>query len=250
VRETALLKLDQLIRARRDQVLYRSPPPRSGKRGAPAKDGPRFKGSEPTTHGEPDADWVGQDAHGQPVQVTCWSEMHLRKVRTVSITVVRIVRARARGSKREPREAWFWWVGGALPELAELAGLYPRRYGQEHGYRFDKQDLLWADVRVRTPEQMERWSDVVAIVHNQLVLAAPRVEVERRPWESRVRKASPRQVRRAMGRVIAQVGTPARAPQRRGKAPGRAKGAVVKRAERHAVVRKAPPKAQAPPATG
>jgi len=80
---------------------------------------------------------------------------------------------------------------------------------------------------------MERWTDLA--------------EAERRPWESRVRPATPRQVRRAMGRIIAQVGTPARKPQPRGKAPGRVPGTLVKRAERYAVVRKSPPKAQAPP---
>jgi hypothetical protein len=31
--------------------------------------------------------------------------------------------------------------------------LYARRFGQEHGYRFDKQDLLWAAPRVRTPSR-------------------------------------------------------------------------------------------------
>jgi len=168
----------------------------------------------------------------------------------VPVTVVRILRSRACGTKREARESWFWWLGGPLPALEELAGLYPRRYGQEHGYRFDKQDLLWAAPRLRTPEQMERWTDVVAVVHNQLVLARDRAEAVRRPWEARTRGATPRQVRRAMGRIIAQLGTPARAPQRRGKAPGRARGAMVKRAVRYDVVRKSPPKAQAPPHPG
>jgi hypothetical protein len=247
VQASAALPTDQLIRARCDQVLYREAPPPTGKRGAPRKDGARFKGSEPTTHGRPDADWSGSDAHDRPVQVRCWQGLHLRKARDVVITVVRIIRTSARGTKRDPRESWFWWLGGPLPPLAELAGLYPRRFGQEHGYRFDKQDLLWAAPRVRTPEQMERWTDLVAVVHNQLVLARPQVEGERRPWEARTRPTSPRQVRRAMGRIIAQLGTPARPPQRRGKAPGRMVGAVVKRATRYAVVRKSPPRAKSPP---
>jgi hypothetical protein len=247
VQASANLPTDQLIRARCDQVLYRPAPPRSGKVGAPRKDGARFKGSEPTTHGRPDADWRGSDAHDRPVQVSCWQGLHLRKARHVVITVVRIIRTSARGTKRDPRESWFWWLGGPLPALAELAGLYPRRFSQEHGYRFDKQDLLWAAPRLRTPAQMERWTDLVAVVHNELVLARPRVAGERRLWESRRRSTTPRQVRRAMGRIIAQLGTPARPPQRRGKAPGRAVGAVVKRAERYAVVRKSPPKAKAPP---
>ena len=247
VLSTAQVPLDQLIRARCDQVLYRPPPPRTGKPGAPRKDGDRFQGRDSTTHGVPDADWTGIDAQGQQVQVTCWCGLHLRKARSVPITVVRIIRTRARNTKRDPRESWFWWRGGPLPALDELAGLYPRRYGQEHGYRFAKQDLLWAAPRVRTPEQMERWTDLVAVVQNQLVLARPQVEAERRPWESKTRPPTPRQVRRTMGRIIGHLGTPARRPQPRGKAPGRAQGAVVRRAERYEVVRKSPPKAQAPP---
>jgi hypothetical protein len=244
---SAALPIDQLIRARCDQVLYREAPPPTGARGAPRKDGMRFKGSDPTTHGPPESDWSGVDAHNRAVQVSCWQGLHLRKAREVTITAVRIIRERARGTKRDPREAWFWWLGGPLPGGPELGGVYARRFGQEHGYRFDKQDLLWATPRVRTPEQMECWTDLVAVVHNQLVLARPCVGGERRPWEARTRPTSPRQVRRAMGRIIAQLGTPARLPQPRGKAPGRAVGAVVKPATRYAVVRKSPPKAKSPP---
>jgi hypothetical protein len=239
---TVDLALDQLIRARIDQVLYREPPPPSGKRGAPRKDGARFKGSDPTTHGLPDSVWSGSDVAGKAVTVSCWSGLHRRKARQVPITAIRIVREQAPNTKREPREAWFWWLGGMLPPLAEIATFYPHRFGQEHGYRFDKQDLLWATPQVRAPEQMQRWTDVVAVVHNELVLARSLVDADRRPWEARSRTASPQQVRRAMGRIIAQLGTPAPPPQVRGKAPGRAPGAVVKPAERYAVVRKTPPK--------
>ncbi len=224
------LPSDQLIGARCDQVVYRPAPPASAKRGAPRKDGARFKGSDPTTQGPPDVDWTGVDGHNHAVQVSCWQGLHLRKARGVTITVVRIIRAGARSTKRDPRVSWFWWLGGPLPDGSELAGLYPRRFGQEHGYRFDKHDLLWAVARVRTPEQMERWTDLVAVVHNQLVLAQPRVQGERRAWEARTRATSPGQVRRAMGRIIAQLGTPAQPPQPRGKAPGRVVRTVVKRA--------------------
>jgi len=239
---TSALALDQLIRARRDQVLYRAPPPPSGKRGAPRKDGARFKGSDPSTHSLPDAEWSGTDAAGKEVTVRCWGGLHRRKARQLPITAIQIVRAQAPNTKREPREAWFWWLGGALPPLAEVATFYPHRFGQEHGYRFDKQELLWATPHLRMPEQMQRWTDIVAVVHNELVLARLLVQADRRPWEARTRAASPQQVRRAMGRLIAQVGTPAPPPQVRGKAAGRPHGAVVKRAERYAVIRKSLPK--------
>ena len=235
---TADLALDQFIRARRDQVLYRPPPPRTGQRGRPALDGARFQGSDLTTHGPPEATWSGRDRHDRPISLACWPQLHIRKARAVAITVVRVTRAAATDSKRDPRESWFWWLGGPLPPLAEVATFYPHRFGQEHGYRTDKQQLLWDAPHVRTPAQMQCWTDLVAMVRNQLVLARPLVSAERRPWEATTRPATPQQVRRALSRIIPQLGTPAPAPQPRGKAPGRAAGATVKRAQRHPVVRK------------
>jgi len=235
---TATLAVDQLSRARRDQVLYRPPPPRTGQRGRPTLDGPRFQGSDPTTHGPPTATWCGRDAHNRPISLACWTQLHIRKARTVAITVVQVTRTAAAATKRDPRESWFWWRGGPLPPLAEVATFYPHRFGQEHGYRTDKQPLLWDAPHVRTPEQMQCWTDLVAMVRNQLVLARPLVTAERRPWEATTRPATPQQVRRALGRIIPQLGTPAPAPQPRGKAPGRAIGALVKRALRHPVIRK------------
>ncbi len=122
--------------------------------------------------------------------------------------------------------------------MEEVAGLYGHRFGQEHGYRVDKQQLLWAAPHVRTPEQFELWTHVVAMVRNQLVVARTLGIGERRPWESTSRSVSPQQVRRAVARIIGHLGTPAPPPQRRGKAPGRAPGAKVRPAPRHPVIRK------------
>src|SRR4051794_1127479 len=240
---TAALPCDQLLRAKRTAVLYRPAPPRTGKRGAPKKDGARFQGSDPATHGTPDARWQGTDARGQAVTVACWANLHLKACRDVPITAVRITRAGAAGTKRDPHEAWFWWRGAAPPPPETLPPLYARRFGIEHGYKLDKQALLWDAPRVRTPAQFERWTDLVAAAHNQLVLARPLAEIARRPWDARYRAASPQQVRRAMGRVIAQVGTPVRPPRPRGKSPARPPGAVVRRAPRHPVLCKARPRA-------
>lgn len=179
-----------------------------------------------------------------------WHGLHLRQARTIVVSVIQITRPRAVGSKRDPQVAWFWYRGTQLPALSELAGLYRRRFGQEHGYRFDKQDLLWATPRLRTPAQMQRWTDVVAIVHNELVLAWREAPLIRRPWERGARPVTPRQVRRAMGQIIAQLGTPARAPQVRGKSPGRAKGSGGKPAPRYDVVRKTPRTVKSRPKRG
>jgi len=237
---TADLALDQVVRAASTRVLYRAAPPPTGKAGAPRKDGDRFKGSDSSTHGVPDAQWTGPDARGQQVTVRCWGGLHRKECRPVPITAVCLTRPAATDTKDDRRETWFWWLGGrALPPLAELACLYPRRFSIEHGYRFDKQDLLWTAPRVRTPEQMERWTDVVAAVHNEVGLARARAQVQRLPWEDPTRPLSPRQVRRVLTWIIAQEGTPAAPPRPRGKSPGRARGAIVRHAPRHPVIRKA-----------
>jgi hypothetical protein len=241
VQATADLPVDQLVRVAATRVLYRPAPPPSGKRGAPRKDGARFKGSDPATQDVPDAIWTGTDLHGQSVTIRCWSDLHLKACRTVPITVVCLTRVAAAGTKRDPRDLWLWWLGGQpIPPLPDLARLYPRRFGIEHGYRFDKQDLLWTAPHVRTPEQMETWTDVVSAVHNELGVARPLVQAQRLPWEAPTRPLSPRQVRRGLARILAQVGTPAQAPRPRGKSPGRAPGVAVQPAARHPVVRKGP----------
>ena len=238
------LPTDQMVRARCDQVLYRAAPSKSGKRGRPRKDGARFKGCDPSTHGPADASWSGHDTAGKPVRVQVWHGLHLRKVREVSLSAIQVSRDAAAGSKRDPRVAWFWWMGEACVAAEQLAEVYARRYGQEHGYRFDKQDLLWDTPQVRTPEQFERWTDIVAVVRNQLVLTRGEAEAVLRPWERTTRPCTPRQVRRAMGKIIAQLGTPARAPQPRGKAPGIKVGSTSKRAPRCEVIRKTPRRAK------
>lgn len=250
VQATAALRCDQLVRTAVTRVLYRPAPPRTGKRGAPRKDGPRFKGSDPATHGPPDATWTGPDAQAQAITVRCWGDLHLKACRTVPITAVCITRAGAAGTPRDPRDTWFWWLGGhPLPPLDQVARLYPRRFAEEHGYRFDKQDLLWTAPRLRTPAQMERWTDVVSAVHNELGVARPLVQAQRLPWEDPARPPSPRQVRRGLARIIGQIGTPAQAPRPRGKSPGRPKGAVIRPATRHPVLRKQPKaKKRRPPA--
>ncbi|HEU5377114.1 MAG TPA: hypothetical protein VFV38_16915 [Ktedonobacteraceae bacterium] len=122
--------------------------------------------------------------------------------------------------------------------LAEICPTYRLRYSQEHGYRLDKHVLLWDAPRLRTPQQTELWTHIVACAHNQLVLARPLVAGIYRPWETRRSVLTLAQVRRTMPTHLTRLGTPARPPQPRGKAPGRAKGFHPKPALRHPVIRK------------
>src|SRR5262249_23814399 len=157
------------------------------------------------------------DEQGKSICVQAWQHLHFRQARDVELTVYRVLRPAAKATRRDPRESWFVWVEvGALP-LEEVVGCYQRRFAHEHTYRFLKQDLLGTKIEVRTPQQIERWSVVVATAMNQLVLARSVGQASYRPWERRRHVVTPRQVRRIMPGILSQVGTPAQGPKPRGK---------------------------------
>jgi hypothetical protein len=236
------LHLPALLRLKRNRKLYRAAPLRQpGQRGATRKDGELFQGSKPETWGQPDASWKGTDWRGKPILVQAWHRLHLRQAREVEVTVFRVLREQAKGNKRDPRESWFLWLGSQPLELSEVAATYRRRFSHEHSYRFLKQELLWTKVHVRTPEQFERWSLVVATAMNQLVLARTLGQASYHPWERRREQVTPRQVRRVMPLILQQLGTPTRQPKARGKSPGRQPGATGAKAPCYEVVRKPKP---------
>ena len=57
-------------------------------------------------------------------------------------------------------------------------------------------------MHVRTAQQFERWSVVVATAMNQLVLARSFGQASYRPWERRRHVVTPRQVRRVMPALL------------------------------------------------
>lgn len=229
-----------LIRLKGNRCFYRMAPARTGKRGAPRKDGDKLQPTDPSTHGVPSGHRHCQDAKGREIEISWWHHLHVKGARWLDMTVIRVVRPHATNTERDPRVSWFVWIGDQQTDIVTVALGYVLRFSQEHGYRFDKQALLWEEPRLRTPEQFERWSHIVAIAHNHLVLARELVAAELRPWENKQREPTPQQVRRGMSKLLPQLGTPTRPPQPRGKSPGRAKGAKIDKAKRFSVVRKTP----------
>ncbi len=229
-----------LVRLKGNRCFYRAAPPATGKRGAPRKDGDTWQPDDPATQSSPHGQWEGQDASGRPIQLCWWKQMHVKDARWLEMTVIQVVRPHATNAERDPRVSWLVWIGEQQADLVQIALGYALRFSQEHGYRFEKQSLLWEEPRLHTPEQFERWSHIVAIAHNHLVLARDLVEAELRPWENKRRPSTPQQVRRGLHTVLPTLGTPARPPKPRGKSTGRVKGAKVRRAPRFSAVRKTP----------
>ncbi len=79
---------------------------------------------------------------------------------------------------------------------------------------------------------------LVSMVHDELVVAEDLGVGVLRPWESRYRALSPQQIRRGLGAIMDELGSPARPSQSRGKGWGRAFGARIEPARRYKVVKK------------
>ncbi len=207
------LACDVLGRLKSNQTFYKPAPPHTGKKGQPRKDGEKLKLDDPSPRKNPDETWEGTDRSGHPVQVRWWNKMHVKSARWLDLTIIQVFRPQASESERDPRISWFVYIGQDSQEgIAQVALLYDLRFGQEHGYRFKKQALLWTEPRLRTPEQFDRWSHIVTIVHNLLVLARDLIEGELRPWENKQREQTPQQVRRGLAKFLPELGTPAPPP--------------------------------------
>lgn len=233
---------DVLVRLKANRVFYRACPAAADNakrgRGAPPKHGPRFQCNDPTTHAIAQREWEGVDDKGGKLEVSEWSGLHLRQAPQMALSIIRVRRYGATNKQRDPIESWFVWAGQSELELSEVWSTYKRRYSIEHGYRFDKQDLLWCQPRLRRPEQFELWTALVSMVHDQLIVAEGLGLAVLRPWESSHREVSPQQVRRGLGAIMDKLGSPARPCQSRGKGLGRSFGAKVEPALRYKVVKK------------
>ena len=113
LKQTAGIKCDLLFRVRPNRQLYRAPEPYRGQ-GRPPIHGSVFRLSDPTTWGPPDAEWQGEDPDLGPVRVLRWDGLHFQDAPERSVTLFRIERPAARGSRRDPRVIWLGWCGEVL----------------------------------------------------------------------------------------------------------------------------------------
>jgi DDE superfamily endonuclease len=225
-----------LIRLKSNRKLYRQPV-RRFPRGRLPQDGPLLQGTRPETQGDPSETWETTDQVGRMTRVSRFDEVHFQQERGLLLSVIRVERASARGTKRDPRVSWFLTLENVVP-LEQVPQRYGLRFSEEHLFRFLKQDLLWLAARVCTPEQVLRWSWIVALAFLQLYLARELGQHALLPWEAKGRPVTPRQIRRLMPTLLSQLGTPVRMCQPRGKAPGRAKGFRPQPAPRYPVIQK------------
>jgi hypothetical protein len=253
-RQLAGLPVELLIRIRSDSVLLTDPPPRTaGARGRPPVHGPAMKLPDTASWPEPDEIRIvparpdlGRD---HELSVLAWHGLHPRHSKKLaepghvphSGTAREIVRGsviRIQSAHPDEKPIWLFHTGpGGSFDLDRLWRAYLRRFQIEHLFRFCKQHLGWTLPRLRTPEQAERWSWLIAAAYAHLVAARDLAGDHRLPWEP-AGLMSPLRVKRGFRVLHAELGTPAksRKPSRPG--PGRPRGRTSTPAPRHPVIRK------------
>lgn len=253
-RQLTGLPVRLLVRVRADSVMRTDPPPRPpGARGRPPAHGPTMKLSAPESWPQPDERKVvpprpdrGRD---HELTVTAWHGLHPRHSKKLdepghtphpgkAREIVRGSVIRIDSADPGEKPIWLFWTGpeGSF-DLDLLWRAYLRRFQIEHLFRFCKQHLGWTLPRLRTPQQAQWWSWLIAAAYACLHAARDLVADHRLPWE-RADQMTPLRVKRGFRVLQAELGTPAksRKPSRPG--PGRPPGRTSTPAPRHPVNRK------------
>ena len=244
VKQTADIAADKLFRLRSNRLLYGSPPLYTGI-GRPRVHGDKFKLNDLTTWWTPNHMLEVNDPKLGQLRLRLWQNLHFQQSALHPMHLIQVERLDEFGGQKS-RPLWLAWLGLEMPKLCEFWQLYLRRFTIDHWYRFAKQRLHWTLPKLSTPEQCERWSDLLPLMTWQLWLARVLVTDNPLPWQKQQPKLTPGRVAQAMGGVLAAIGTPAVDPKPRGKSPGWPEGQPRLRRIRYPTVKKgtAKPKKQ------
>ena len=209
------------VRLRRDRTLRGRPdrqPTRQTKHGA------RFDFKDAQTWPPPDEDLhLDRTSHDGQVRIRRWRQWHDVADATTEFDVLRIDTHLEHAQPREP--LWLAWQAPSVPapiSTLEIWLAYDRRGVIEFSFRFRKQALMWTAPHFSLTDAGDCWTRLIFIALCQLALARPVVEDRPRPWQSpQPRQAlTPARVQRGFANLVAEIGSPARAPKLRGCPPG------------------------------
>lgn len=250
-------RVQVLVRLRTNRVFHPDPAPRpAGTPGRPPVHGPRFVLADPGTWPPADQQAVFDTRRYGVVRVAAWHRMHPRLpasrlpghqtrgplpiVRGTLIHVQVQVLPKAAARAGHTTDLWLWWHGPTTPDLDECWQAYLHRFDIEHFFRFAKTTLGWTTPALRTPEQADRWSRLIATAAAQLHLARPLVAARRLPWERPLPadRHTPTRTRRGFRELRHILGTPAGPPKPTGCGPGRPKDSLSGHAPRHRIIKK------------
>jgi hypothetical protein len=238
------LRCGIVARLRCDRVLHGPSPPLTGKKGRPKVHGERFAFKEPETWGTPDEVLDLEDPCWGQVRLERWQGLHEKKGADVPYDAVRACVHLERSTP--PAALWLAWLAPD-PLPAEIAvtvetiwRAYISRWPVEPGIHFRKETLGWTQPRFQSKEIGDRWSELTAIACWMIFLARRIVADAPLPWQKPQLRLTPQRVQQSIRPIFELIGSPARVPKKRGKAPGWPQGRQRTLKQRYAVVKKTP----------
>jgi hypothetical protein len=90
----------------------------------------------------------------------------------------------------------------------------------EHWYRFAKGRLHWTLPKFSSPEQGERWSDLMPFITWELWLARQWIEDRPLAWQKPCHQLPAGRACQGMQNILVAIGTPTKMCKTRGKSPG------------------------------
>jgi hypothetical protein len=232
-----------IVRSRSNRVYdFQAPSAAPSRRGHVRWYAGRMDLKDPSSWPQPDnqADFVltNYRGHTNRVEMLAWYKLVMRdQYQPVPLPLHRypftLIRVRLFNARNELLEKPLWLIVMgqrrdqiSLPDILEA---FLQRSDLEHFFRFAKQRLLLD--QFQTPETVheENWHHLVHLAYLQLGVARELAVNLPRPWERylpqvKEKYISPTIVQRNFSRIIRQLGTPAKKPQRRGYSPGRPQG--------------------------
>ena len=96
----------------------------------------------------------------------------------------------------------------------------------------------WTQPRFQSKDIEDRWNELTAIACWMIFLARRIVADAPLPWHKPQPRLTPQRVQQSIRPIFEQIGSPARGPKKRGKAPGWPPGRQSTPKQRYAVVKK------------
>lgn len=218
-----------VARTRCDRVLYRRARATDYcGRGRRPVFGSAFRCKEAATWGRPDETACFADPQHGRVELQLWRGLGLRK--KGQFVEVEVIRSQIRAEQAEPPEArWYLAYNGKLEQTISARQWYEtivHRWGAEPANRFRKERLYAELPKVRTARRSDRWLMALQLIEWQLYLARTAVREKMLPWQKpqAMGAITPNRVIQSLPSHFSELGTPVRAVQVRGKAPGWPKG--------------------------
>ena len=195
------------------------------------------------------------------MEVTAWHDLLMpgrRKPARLAMhlcpfTLLRVLRYDQHKQLACKRPLWLLIMGARRREvsLRHSIDAYRQRFNLEHFFRFGKQKLLLTQFQTPELKREQNWWLLVHLAYAQLWMARHVTVCLPRPWERSLPSmrrglVSPSLVQRDFGRIVRQLGTPAKPPKPRGISLGRLVGTRLPPRPRLKVVMKGPVKANSP----